>query len=479
MAFQNVQFAELERLLKDIARISPTTSADTISRTLNLDHLDAIKQLAIPGEPQEVRKTIHEAFDIYENCMRFDHPRFFGYMGSSPSPYARLGDALVSMFNANAGKWNTSSGPTVIEHTLIRWLASQIGLPPTAGGSFVSGGSIANLTAIVAARDKMLPSDRRFDGVVYLSDQTHISVAKGLRISGFSDHQVRRISTDSQFRMDVDILHRAITEDRQLGRLPFLIIGSCGTTNTGSIDPMHSLADIARDESLWFHVDGAYGASIALSLKHRDLINGVERADSISWDAHKWLFQTYGCGIVLARDPTSFERSFSVDADYLHNSPAADGTTGTDICNISPELSRPSRAISLWFTLRVLGRHRIGAMIDHGFNLASTVQEELQKLPQWEIVSPATGAIVVFRYAPAGLGEKKLDILNTIISKELLGREIAAILTTKAFGRIVLRLCAMNPAVEVQSMTQIIQEMDMVADVVLSSRADEWDKEEI
>ncbi|KAL4739354.1 L-2,4-diaminobutyrate decarboxylase [Aspergillus similis] len=408
---------------------------------------------------------------VFDHCMHFDHPRFFSYMPCCPSPLARVGDALTSIFNANAGLWSTSSGPTVIENTLLRWLARQAGFPPPAGGCFVSGGSMANLTAIVAARDALLPPDRQSDGIVYLSDQTHVSVAKSLRIVGFRDAQIRILPSNPHFQIDVERLRQAIVADRRTGCLPFLIIGSCGTTNTGSIDPVHALADLAREEHLWLHVDGAYGASIALSAEHRHLVDSIGRADSLSWDAHKWLFQTYGCGIVLTRAASTLQNSFTVDADYLRTKPSAESSM--DFCNVSPELSRPTRAMSLWFTFRVLGSRQIGDMIDHGFHLAKAAEHELRQLARWELVSPATGAIVVFRYAPAGWAEQDLERLNLAISTRLLEENIAAILTTKVRGLRVLRLCTMNPAVTVDGILHILRRMHQVAETALASVAQE------
>ncbi|KAL4767138.1 L-2,4-diaminobutyrate decarboxylase [Aspergillus nidulans var. acristatus] len=465
------RFEQLECMLNHLLHIDPTAWWDQISRKLDRGGSDAVRQWAIPGEPHDVSTAIREACMVFDHCMHFDHPRFFSYMPCCPSPLARVGDALSSIFNVNAGLWRTSSGPTVIENSLLSWLACQVGFPPSAGGCFVSGGSMANLTAIVAARDALVPRDRQSDGIVYLSDQTHVSVAKSLRIVGFHDAQIRILPSNPRFQMDVERLRQTIVTDRQKGGLPFLIIGSCGTTNTGSIDPIPALADLAREEHLWLHVDGAYGASIALSARHRHLVDGIGRADSLSWDAHKWLFQTYGCGIVLTRAASTLQDSFAVDADYLRTNPSAE--SNMDFCNVSPELSRPSRAMSLWFTFRVLGRRQISDMIDHGFHLAKAAEHELRQLARWEIISPATGAIVVFRYAPAGWAEQDLERLNLAISTRLLEENIAAILTTKLRGLRVLRLCTMNPTVPVDAILQILRRMQQVAETTLVSVAQE------
>lgn len=454
-------FQEAESLIAGLLKKSPIDPSSPISRTLNLEGIEAIQRLGIPSESQDVLSVIGEALSVFDNCMRLDHPKCFAYIPSCPSPLAYFGDFLTSIFNVNAATWTVSSGPTTIEVSLIRWLANQAGLPSSAGGCFVSGGSMANMTGIIAARDQKLIPEQRANAIIYLSEQTHISVAKALHMTGFCDYQIRVIPTDSKFRLDCTVLKQTIDADRRTGYLPFLIVASCGSTNTGSIDPLHTIADIARDEGMWVHVDGAYGASIALSSTHRHLVDGLGRADSISWDGHKWLFQTVGCGIVLVRDKKSLEDSFKIEAEYIQTPLTSDGSTS--LCNVSPELSRPSRAMPLWFTLRVLGHRRIGEMIDHGFTLASTAEHELRLLSNWDIISPAVSSIVVFRFSPPALEVGTTDSLNSAISARLLAENSAAILTTKIRGRTVLRLCAINPALHPDTISLIVHRMNSIA----------------
>lgn len=460
---------EAQSLISELLKINSPKPSDPIIRRLDLKGIRNVQNVSFPcEEPRDLTATLHEALSIFANRLSHDHPNCFAYIPAAPSPLAWVGDLLTSIFNVNTALWDNSSGPSVVEHTLLRWLADRVGLPPSAGGCFVSGGSIANLTAIVAARDHILPPNARCDGIIYLSDQTHISNSKALHIAGFSAEQMRIIPTDEKFRMNVQTLAQAIQADRQNGRYPFLIVASCGSTNTGSIDPLNRLADIAQEQNLWLHVDGAYGASIALSTSHRHLVDGLGRADSISWDAHKWLFQTYGSGIVLTKNATALQDSFKVDAEYIRTPQALDGTV--NFYNISPELSRPARAMSLWFTLRVLGSCAIGEMIDQCFANALAAESELRNLPNWTVVSPATASIVVFRYTPAGfnLDEKQLDQLNLAISRRLLVENIAAMMTTTLRGRIVFRLCSMNPEIRSEGMATLMQTLDSVASTELS-----------
>lgn len=462
---------EARTFLSHLFSMNPMDPEEPIMRTLDGPGIADVQEMATPRQEScEVSKTLQEAFSIFDNRLRHDHPACFAYMPAYPSPLSWIGDLLTSVFNVNAAMWNNSSGPSVVENTLLRWLADQAGLPPTSGGCFVSGGSMANMTAVVMARDNTLPQNRRSDGIVYISDQTHMSLAKGLHMAGFCDYQIRTLPTDQNFRFDLESLTQAIITDQSNGLLPFLIVGSCGTTNTGSIDPLHGLADLAEKYSMWLHVDGAYGASISLSETNRHLADGLGRADSVSWDAHKWLFQTIGSGILLARDATKLERSFSMEADYIRTTRAPDGSTS--FYNVSPELSRPSRAMSLWFTLKVLGHQRIGKMIDQGVILASAAEQELRRLGDWEIVSPATLSVVVFRYSPFGLvvDDKELDAMNIAISKRLIAENIAAIFTTKLRGRTVLRLCVINPLVQQENVVRILRQMNQIAQKELALR---------
>ncbi|KAE8330406.1 L-2,4-diaminobutyrate decarboxylase [Aspergillus sergii] len=453
---------DAESLLTRLLTIKPPAPSDPIVRKLDTHEIQNMQHQVIPDDhPRDLSSVLQQAMAVFDNRMRLTHPHCFSYIPACPNSLACLGDLLTSICNVNCASWDVSSGPSAVEKAMIGWLGAQLGLPDSVGGCFVSGGSMANMTAIIAARDEILHPTQRADAVIYFSDQTHISILKALHMTGFMDYQVRKISTDDKFRIDMGILQRAIATDRQSGRVPFLLVANCGTTNTGSIDPLHALADLARDEGLWLHVDGAYGASIALSDTHRYLTDGIGRADSVSWDGHKWLFQTYGCGIVLTRHVGSLSRSFAVDAEYISSTLAP--KDNINFYNVSPELSRPARAMPLWLTLKTLGRHRMGEMIDHGFLLARTVDYNIRQYENWKIAAPTVASIVVFRYTPLEFDEEELDTLNMAISRRLLADNIAAILTTKIRGRTTLRMCAMNPLVKPETIDDVIRQVDRVA----------------
>ncbi|UNI18550.1 hypothetical protein JDV02_004813 [Purpureocillium takamizusanense] len=429
-----------------------------VAQTSDYEHL---RRLSTPGPPSDINQVIDDAFAIAEFRARMSHPRAMAFIPSAVSPYAWLGDVLASAFNTFAGSRLQGSGSGIVEKTMIDWLAGKVGLPGTAGGVFVSGGSMGNLLAMALARDHRLPRGQQATGVVYVSEQTHHSVSKGLRIIGFHTSQIRHIPSDDNFRLDPIKLSEAIRADRDAGLLPFVVVASCGTTNTGAIDPLTEIAAVCGREGMWLHVDGAYGASASLSTTHSHLTAGLRHADSISWDAHKWLFQTYNCGILLVRDRKTLLKSFASQGDYLRDALGDDDVPNFWDCGL--ELTRGDRATRLWFTLRVIGEKRFGDMIDHGFFLAEAAEEELGKLSNWEIVSPASMAILAFRFVPRDKTDAQWNELNVAISKRLVAENIAGILTTKLRGVVVLRMCAFNPSLGVDEIRGVVQQMDRVA----------------
>lgn len=426
-----------------------------------------IRRMAVPDEPRPFQDVVEDASGIFKHTARMGHPRVYAFIPSPASPLAFIGDLLTSGYNPFAGSWLQGSGPAAIEQGLIAWLAQQAGMPATAGGLFVSGGSMANLTGLMVARDQMLPPEERRRGVAYVSTQTHSSVMKGLGVLGFMPDQVRKVEADDNRRLDVGLLAAAIAADRAAGRLPFAIVASCGTTNTGSIDDLNAIADLASREQIWMHVDGAYGASIALSNRHRGLADGLGRADSLSWDAHKWLFQTYGCGMTLVRNRKHLIESFSTKPEYLQDTVGDEESP--NFYDYGIELTRPARAMKLWLTLQVLGKRALGDAIDHGVMLAEELAAQIRQMPDWQIVSAAQLGIVSFRYAPAGLDAPSLDALNTRIVRGLVEENIAMPSTTILDGLVVIRACTISPAATADDIRCMAQEMDALARRVAQS----------
>ncbi|KAF9768237.1 hypothetical protein IL306_014482 [Fusarium sp. DS 682] len=464
----NDELEAVTSALKSIAqRLASTTQDvknDPIIKVAQPSDVPYLRKIGTPGQAHSIDQVLEEAFTAFDHRMRVNHPRFMGFIPSPTSPVAWLGDIVASAFNALGASKLQASGPVVIEKTLIEWLASRVGFPESAGGICVSGGSMANLMGIVLARDRFVPHGETSKAVAYLSDQTHYSVAKAMRLLGFDKEQIRRLPADENFRLDPALLAQAIQDDRKAGLVPFLVVGTCGTTNTGAIDPLPQIAEICQKEQIWLHVDGAYGASATLSVTRHETVDGLKYADSMSWDAHKWLFQTYSCGLLLVKDKSNLVRSFANEGDYLRDGVAIEDEDIPNFWNYSMELTRPaSRAMKLWFTLRVIGVERIGQMIDHGFDLAERAEEELKRLPDWEIVSSASLGVITFRYAPKDLTEDEPETINTGISKSLISSNKAGILTTKVRGKVALRICALSPQLSLDDMSSIIHEANSLA----------------
>ena len=409
------------------------------------NQLHKIEAIGIPEKGRPVDQVVKEMEqEVFRFCGDNNHPRFFGFVPGPASCVSWLGDVMTSAYNIHAG--GSKLAPTVncVEQQVIRWLCDLAQFGPQAGGLFVSGGSMANITALTAARDRKLTEVNLHLGTAYVSDQTHSSVAKGLRVIGITSRRLRTIPTDENFRMRTDLLRQAIEKDLADGYIPFAVIGTAGTTNTGAIDPLPELAAICREYDLWFHVDGAIGGSLLLSPKYKNLVKGIEEADSLSWDAHKWLFQTYGCAAVLVRDVEDLYHSFHVSPEYLKDVEAGDRCY-PNMFDIGIELTRPARGLKLWMTLQVLGTELLGSAIEQGFKQAKWAEEDVKGRKNWEILSPAQLAMLNFRFAPPDLTEEEKDSLNETISQRLNDTGYAAMFTTVLRGKTCLRLCAIHP----------------------------------
>ncbi len=381
--------------------------------------------------------------DVFAHVSHVDHPRFFAFIPGPSNVVGALADALVSGLNPFAGTWLAASGPAMVELVTVDWLCRLCGLPETAGGLFTSGGSAATLTALATARHVRL--DEQTEGaVVYASDQTHSSVARALRTLGFADDQLRTLPSDDAFRLDPEGLRQAVRADRAAGRTPFCVVANAGTTNTGAVDPLAALADVCHAESLWLHVDGAYGAAAVLSERGRTRLAGLDRADSITVDPHKWFFQPYEIGGLLVRDRDGLAGAFRTGAEYLEDA-HRDEAGEVNFGGAGVQLSRRFRALKLWLSLKVFGLAAFRQAVEHGFDLAELAERTVGAMPGWEVTSPAGLGIVTFRYAPDDLPGAEADALNRHVLDRLRASGFAMLSSTTLRGRVVLRLCPINP----------------------------------
>jgi aromatic-L-amino-acid decarboxylase len=382
-----------------------------------------------PGDPLGEMRTLVDV--ALANMQHGDHPRYFARVPGPSSFAGVLGDWLGTGFNAIATSWAGGSGPATVELVVLEWLRSLLGLPEETEGVIVSGGSLASLTGLVAARQATGP------GVAYLSDQTHASIGRALLAIGFGPGEVRVLPTDGDLLLTVGAVEAAVAEDRRRGLRPGFVVATAGSVNTGAVDPLGPLADLCEREGLWLHVDGAYGAAAALCEAGREALAGLERADSLVLDPHKWLFQPYDAGCLFVRRPGALEAAFDLTPEYLADTTAASGEV--DFRDRGLELTRRSRALKLWLTFRTYGVERIGEAIARGIALAEHAQRELEADDRWRVVTPARLGIVTFELVGAAPGE------HAARAAALARDGYAAVTSTELRGRSVLRLCTINP----------------------------------
>jgi aromatic-L-amino-acid decarboxylase len=392
------------------------------------------------GDPEAILDVVRN--DVMRNILQVNHPRFFAFIPSPSNFVSVMADALASGFNVFAGTWLEGSGPAEVELVVLDWLRQLCGLPETAGGLFVSGGSAANLTALALARDLKL--EGRLDkGVVYCSDQTHASNERGLRVLGLKPSQLRRLPSDENFRLSLPDLRRAIDSDRAEGKVPFSVVANAGTTNTGAIDPLPEIAALCRNENLWLHVDGAYGAAAVLSHKGRDHLKGLSEVDSLALDPHKWLFQPYEIGCLLVRNRRWLRDNFHVLPEYLIDvDPAQEEVNFYDY---GIQLTRSFRALKLWFSFKVFGLEDFSKSVDRGFELAEEAEGAIRESELLKVTTPAQMGIVTFRFEPPQAGARDVDDINQRIVHEMIEDGFAMVSTTKLRERTVLRMCTINP----------------------------------
>lgn len=436
-----------------------------VTRKASRPEMEARLREALPARGMGPHAALDQVEnDVFANIMHLDHPRFFAFVPSPSNFMGAMADALTAGFNPFAGTWLESSGPTMVELTLSDWLRRVCGLPDSAGGIFVSGGSMANLTALALARHARLggPDEQ---AVIYCSDQTHSSINRGLAVLGFRPEQVRLLPSDDGFRLDLAALREAVAADKAAGRRPFCVAANAGTTNTGAVDPLPELGSFCRCEDLWLHVDGAYGAAAALTPRGKAVLAGLGEADSITLDPHKWLFQPYECGCLLVRDEPLLAEAFRVLPEYLAD---IEGKTGEiNYCDRGIQLTRGFRALKLWLSLKAFGADAFAAAIEHGFTMAEVAERTVRALPGWEVVTPAQMGIVTFRCRPAGLDAAAADRLQRALVAALQADGSAFISSTVLRGRTVLRMCVINPRTTEADVEATIRRLDSLAQQIL------------
>jgi len=419
--------------------------------------------LPVEGEPLD--QLLDDCRAILDGSRHNGHPRFFGYVASPATAPGAFADLIASTLNSNVTSWRSGPAPTEIERTVVAWLAALIGYGDDTAGILTSGGSMANLTALMVAHRAKANSNVGATGLwnaaapmtLYASEQIHMSIPKAADILGLGRQQVRLVECDERFRLKVKSLRGRIAEDLNSGCKPFCVVASAGTVNTGAVDPLAEIAEVATEFGLWFHVDGAYGALAAADETKRPLFRGLERADSVSLDPHKWLYVPIDSGCLLFRDESKARAAFSFDeADYIkiHEQNAEESFA---FWNYGPELSRRFRALKIWLTLRYYGTHKISAAISEDNALASYLGQAVEQAEDFELLAPPELSICCFRYLPKsmrsqlqslsgdGLGiNTELDELNNKIMLAVQRSGRAYLSSATLGGRFALRACITN-----------------------------------
>jgi len=437
------------RMLDDVMNDLSTIRSRPVWKKIP-ESAKAMLDVPVPREPQSL-ESVYEEFreNIEPYALGNRHPGFWGWVIGSGTPTGVLGDMLASAMNTNASGFEQSSA--YVEAQVINWFKSLFGFPDEATGILVSSGSAANLTSLTVARDAILPeaidAGLFATGVrpyVYASEEVHNSVDKAVGILGLGRSSLRRIPAKDDFTIDIDALRAAIAKDKAEGGKPVCIVGTAGTVATGAIDDLTAIADICRENGLWFHVDGAFGAMAALSESLRERVKGMERADSIAFDLHKWLYVNFDAGCVLVRHPEAQLNSFSIPASYLSTLKGGVATGPYRFGEMGIDLSRGFRALKAWMSFKTYGFDKYGRMVDQNVAQAAYLASLVEANPELELVAPAPLNVVCFRYAKSGIPGEALDELNEKILITLQEEGLAVPSGVRIRGKFALRVANVN-----------------------------------
>lgn len=439
--------------------VFPETSADKLERLFGG---------GLPEAGVGVEELAGACAEVFRQSRQNGHPRMFGYVASPATPVGAFASLAAAALNSNVTSWRSAPGPTQIERTAVRWLAELIGfkgegLNETCGGLLTSGGSMANLNALFVAH-RSSARDASHKGLwgegapatLYASDQIHLSIPKAADILGLGREQVRVVPSDDEFRIDVRALRERIEADARAGLRPFCVVASAGTVSTGAVDDLREVAGVARDNSLWFHVDGAYGALAASTGAKRALFAGIEAADSVSLDPHKWLYTPLGCGCLLFREPERARAAFAGTEEGYIKVFEREGSEAFAFWDYGTELSRPFRALKVWATLSYYGARRIAAAIEEDCATAEYMAGRVRAAEDFELLAPATLGICCFRHVPTGVRRRledegrreetdaRLDDLNERVMQRVQRGGEAYVSNANLRGRFALRASITN-----------------------------------
>jgi aromatic-L-amino-acid/L-tryptophan decarboxylase len=459
-----------EAELREVARLFEGLAAEYVSRPEALPVFPETSAARVaelfgrelPSEPLGLEALARDCREVLRHSRQNGHPRMFGYVASPAAPVGAFASLLAAALNSNVTSWRSAPSATAVERTVVRWLAEMIGyagrgLNESCGGLLTSGGSMANLNALfVAHRSKSRDASRAglwnagAPMTVYASDQIHLSIPKAADVLGLGRDNVRAVPSDAGFRLDVRALREMIDADARSGLRPFCVVASAGTVSTGAVDPLGEMARVARERSLWFHVDGAYGALAASAATKRALFKGLDEADSVSLDPHKWLYTPLDCGCLLYREPGVARAAFAgTEEGYIKIFEQGEDEAHA-FWDYGVELSRPFRALKVWAILCYYGARRVGEAIAEDCSMAEYMAERVGASEEFELMAPVTLGICCFRYAPRDIrrgpeeSEAKLDELNERVMRRVQRGGEAYVSNAVLRGRFALRASVTN-----------------------------------
>ncbi|MGZ3521422.1 MAG: pyridoxal phosphate-dependent decarboxylase family protein [Vulcanimicrobiaceae bacterium] len=452
-----------------------------------LDYLQTVRERpvwrAVPDEVKaRLREPLPEDASTFESVYRQFaelimpyatgniHPRFFGWVHGSGTPTGAISDLLAATMNSNVG--GRDHGAVYVERQVLRWFTSLFGWPETSSGIMVMGTSAANLIAVLVARTKALGPAVRESGVGqhahklvgYASAATHGCVRKAFENAGLGAAALRVLPVDEHHRIRPSEIAQTIARDRADGFVPFLIVGNAGTVDTGAIDPLSELADLAQQEGLWFHVDGAFGATAYLAPSIRPRLHGIERADSIAFDFHKWLHAPYDAGCVLVRDGEIHRATFASEGPYITRMPRGLAAGTPWFADFGPDLSRGFRALKVWFTIKEHGARKLGAAIERNCAQARFLESLLRRDPRFEILAPVTLNIVCFRYVVPDLSDRAVDEFNDELVIRLQESGKAVTSSTIVNGRRAIRVNITNHRSEDRDFELLVEALGAIGE---------------
>lgn len=425
---------------------------------------DEVKAALAEPLPMEGQGTEQVCEDLIKQVLPYatgnTHPRFFGWVHGAGTPGGVIAETMAAAMNSNLG--GRDHGAIYVERQVIEWCRRLFDFPETASGLMVSGTSIATVIALAAARHQKAGYDVRREGVKpglvgYTSAEAHSCVARAFDILGLGMEALRNVPVDAAYSMDIEALRKAIEADLAAGLTPFCVTGSPATVNTGAIDDLDAIAELCEEYGLWFHVDGAFGAVAALSENLRPRMKGIERADSIAFDFHKWMHVQYDAGFVLIRDEEAHREAFTLRREYLTATPRGMAAGNPWFCEYGPELSRGFRALKIWFALKEHGIRRITEKVEDNCRQAAYLGELVQAHPELELSAPVSLNICCFRFVAPERSLEELNKLNSEIVMDLQESGVAAPSTTKLGGATSIRVNITNHRTTMADMDLLVK----------------------